>query len=221
MPDAPKVDKRLEALLRASTESVRNEEDDMLFKKLFPPMLDPSALASEGHIRAVLSFKGKVFFPRIAYDMIFEKEDLDGFDTLARYFEWTRATQPRSKGLVFELRPFLVPYRRLPQFSREISYQVERLHVSAETKNVIYDEYSFLREHSGLFSRSKKFMYYFRQIGIATLDNTRRVYDRKHAIFESARGVRWIAGVLMTAAGIFGANPALAYGGLVLVGLDP
>jgi hypothetical protein len=193
--------------------------------KLLPSILDASVFTSLSHCEVLLEARKKFFISEALYTILYKEYDREKvFNTLSRFVWQPLKYLPLEK---INLQPYLIPYKFKKEYTEEIypHYQESRLPV--EVKQIILDEYSFLKEHSSIFMSTKRFSKYLHQWGVIFMDATNKFYDGKHSFFKKMRGVRWIMGFLLQAAGIarFAEDPRigtiLQASGAVLILLDP
>src|SRR5213594_1210359 len=110
---------------------------DELARKLFPPMVDPSALLSRRHVESIGRFQGKVFLPRTIYEVIFEEEDFGRLARTARNFSRGRPSALPTMKQLFRLRSRLLPYRTSPRFSDEIAESLQLLRLPDDAKSIL------------------------------------------------------------------------------------
>jgi len=193
--------------------------------ELSPTILDASVFCSYSHCELLLQTRTKFFISASLYNLLYEEYDKARvFNTLGQ-FVWRRLSYLPSEKL--ELRPYLEPYEFKRQYVNEIYRHYETSKLPLEVKQIILDQYSFLKEHSSMLLYTRRTAKHLHGWGITLLDATNKCYDRKRSFFWSIRGVRWILGTLLASGGIaqLSGNPLVdtiaAVGGIVLVLFDP
>lgn len=193
--------------------------------KLSPSILDASVFTSLSHCDVLREAQEKFFVSKALYTILYEEYDREKvFNTLS-HFVWRPLKYLPSEKI--NLQVYLTPYEFKKEYTEEIYpyYQESRLPV--EVKQIILDEYSFLKEHSSIFMSTKRLSKYLHQWGVIFIDATNKFYDEKHSFFDKVRGVRWIMGFLLGATGIvrFAQEPMigtmLQASGAALILLDP
>lgn len=193
--------------------------------ELSPSILDVSVFTSWSHCDVLLQAHTKFSVSATLYTVLYEEYDRRRvFDTLG-YFVWRPLSYLPLEKL--DLRPYLEPYRFKGEYIEEIYPHYKKSLLPMEVKQIILDEYSFLREHSSTLMYTRRFARHLHKWGVVLLDATNKVYDRKKSFFKEIRGVRWTLGMLLASTGIakISQEPTmgtiLAASGTVLVLFDP
>jgi hypothetical protein len=169
-------------------------------------MMDPSVLTSEAYVDALRQLypERRIFVPATLIKAIGNNV----VDEVLRYFIWPTTRYYRltpsylEKILELQRREYFLRYEYEEEYVREIIGLLERLvlprYVERYVKDILLEEYSFLKRYSALLLRFKRTIHYFKELGISTLDVTNKVKDQKENIFRIARGLRWIVAVLLS-----------------------
>jgi len=188
----------------------------------FPSILDASVFTSFPHCDVLLRAGEKFFVSATLYTMLYEKYDRETIYNTLRYFVGHPLEDLPWEKL--ELQPYLKPYRFKEKYVEEIYPYYKKSLLPSEVKDIILDEYSFLKEHSSILMATKRFARHLHRWGIVLVDATNKRYDRKHRLFKKIRGARWLAAVLLSAAARAAhplLSPILATIGTVLIVFDP
>ncbi len=166
--------------------------------KLQNIMVDPSVLTSNEHVYAlpILSRERRMFVPATLVAAI--KDNV--VDKVLSYFAW-----PTIYYRIFKLSPeYLEIIMRLERYHykredvEEIIYPLEKLALPRYVRDILLEEYSFLKRDSALLLRFRRTIQYFKKLGVSTLDVTNKLKDHKENIFRRVRGLRWIVAILLS-----------------------
>jgi hypothetical protein len=169
-------------------------------------MMDPSVLTSEFYVDALRQLypERRISVPATLIKAI----DNNVVDEVLRYFIWPTTRYYRltpsylEKILELKRREYFQIYEYKKEYVREIIGLLERLvlprYVERYVKDILLEEYSFLKENSALLLRFKRTIHYFKSLEVSTLDVTNKIKDQKENIFRRVRGLRWIVAVLLS-----------------------
>jgi hypothetical protein len=195
----------------------------VLEKKLSALIIDPSVITSDSHIHKLLNIEQRLFIPATLYWMVKEQK----VNEVLRYFVWWD-WQAKIAREYFKLIEKAEIYKYKEGNVKEIVSQIERVNLPVYVKQILLEEYSFLKENSALLLRFRRTIQYFRKIGISTLDVTNKIRDEKERIFERIRGPRWIVALSLDFSALIKYaeqdplwGTILAISGIVLTIFDP
>jgi len=187
-------------------------------------ILDASIFTSYHHCDKILRMREKFFVSETLYDILFEDKYKHNKEYVVKYFG------PRGvRGLPnikYDLKSMLVKYTYKKEYVEDIMTNIKEFKVPEEVKNIILDQYSFLKEHSISLMSTRKFAKLLYKLGIPIVDALNKGVDWKRKKLEPIRGLRWIIGLLI-AFGTAVASPATAlatsasYGGIGVALFDP
>jgi hypothetical protein len=204
------------------TES-HGESMSVLEKKLSVAIIDPSVVTSSSHIRKLHNAEQRLFIPAALVKTIKEQK----VDEILRYFVWWD-WQAKLSPEFFELMEKAETYKYKEENVRDIFPELEKIDLPDYVKQILLDEYSFLKENSALLLRFRRTIQHFRNSGISTLDVMNKIKDEKERVFERIRGPRWIIAILLDSGALveyLKQDPLwgtiLAVSGIVLTVFDP
>jgi hypothetical protein len=118
--------------------------------KLLPSILDASVFSSVDHCDKLLQARENFFVSDTLYTMLYREYDkIKVFDTL-RYFVFPPPGYLPLEKL--DLQSYLEPYKFKEEYVKEIYPYYEKSLLPSEVKQIILDEYSFLKEYSSVVS---------------------------------------------------------------------
>jgi hypothetical protein len=167
----------------------------LLEKKLSTLIIDPSVVTSNIHVRNLLelSDEKKLFVPATLYEVIEEEKKAED---ILRYFVWYPWKAKLSvESLKLIKRAEIYKYKE--ENIRDISPELDRLNVPFYVRQILLEEYSFLKENSALLLRFQKTLQYFRKIGISTLNLMNKLKDEKVRALYQIRGLQFIVAFLL------------------------
>jgi len=189
----------------------------------YPVMIDPAIVTSPPHVKALLRarFKDPLYVPASLYKMIIEyKKYPEKVNFILSHFTWTKWEKVCEDFFRLEVRP----YEARSEFRKEILSSIEGVPWPSEVKEILIEEYSFLREHSSLLLRLRKTVNLLKKIGLPILDAGNRFYDAKRTLFERFRGIRWLLLTMISLGGL-SSDPSVHYvlwlGNFLVVLTDP
>jgi hypothetical protein len=195
----------------------------LLEKKLSTLIIDPSVVTSDIHVRNLLelSDEKKLFVPATLYEVIEEEKKAED---ILRYFVWYPwKAKLSAESLKLIKRAEIYKYKE--ENIRDISPELDRLNVPFYVRQILLEEYSFLKENSTLLLRFQKTLQYFRNMGILTLNLMNKLRDEKEQVFNQIRGPRWVAAILLECSAFFEQDPFLRIireiSGFIFVIFDP
>jgi len=186
-------------------------------------MLDPTVFTSREHVDVVIDSNRIFYLPSAFYDVIFRR--WERFGAVMNDFFWPSGAalveSPLPKSYLERLNRRLKAYDLNRNIISGFEGAFGRLDVTPETKKILLEELSFLKEHSRLLLASRRTFTYLRGAGVTVVDLARgvnrslyRVQQEKEAIFEKTKGTRWLVGILVqfpALAEYLKNDPALAY----------
>jgi hypothetical protein len=167
----------------------------LLEKKLSTLIIDPSVVTSDIHVRNLLelSDEKKLFVPATLYEVIEEEKKAED---ILRYFVWCPwKAKLSAESLKLIKRAEIYKYKE--ENIRDISPELDRLNVPFYVRQILLEEYSFLKENSALLLRFQKTLQYFRKIGISTLNLLNKLIDEKKRALYHIRGLKVIIALLL------------------------
>jgi hypothetical protein len=192
--------------------------------KLQTIMVDPSVLTSKEHVYELpqLSRERRIFVPATLVAAI--RDNVVG--EVLRYFAWPRVYYhiPKPSPECLEIIMGLERYQYERENVEEIIHPLERLALPRNVKEILLEEYSFLKRHSALLLRFRRTIQHFKNLGVSTLDVTNKLKDHKENIFWRVRGLRWIVAILLSGAGYLAQEPLwgiIGVSGSILAVFDP
>jgi len=197
--------------------------------KLQTFMVDPSVLTSKEHVYELpqLSHERRIFVPATLVAAIRDNV----VDEVLRYFAWPRVYYhiPKPSPECLEIIMGLARYQYERENVEEIIYPLERLALPRNVKDILLEEYSFLKRHSALLLRFRRTIQHFKNLGVSTIDVTNKLKDHKENIFGGVgfgrvKGLRWIVAFLLNAAGCLAQEPLWSIIGIsnfILAVFDP
>lgn len=187
--------------------------------ELLPTILDASVLLSRSRCETLIQAREKFHVSATLYNLLYEEYDMRKvFDTLCHFAQHRLKYLPHEK---FDVQPLLEPYKFKKEYVEEIYPYYEKSSLPLEVKEIILDEYSFLKEHSSVLMATKRFAGHLYKWGIIILDASNQFYIWKHSKFEKIRGPKWILGVLLAITGMATEGDKLTGGGVIVALLDP
>jgi hypothetical protein len=193
----------------------------LLEKKLSTLIIDPSVITSDIHVLKLLSIEKKLFIPATLFEVIKEREK--AYDIL-RYFVWS-PWQVKLSAESLKLIERAETYKYKEENIQDVYPKLDRLTIPPYVKQILLEEYSFLKENSALLLRFQKTLQYFRNIGISTLNLMNKLKDEKERVFYQIRGPRWIVTILLDFSALFVQDPLLktifTVSDIILATFDP
>ena len=169
--------------------------------KIHPIMIDASVFTSEKHCQALLGTKEQFQVSRTLYDLMLGEKRFESVSDPLLYtldrFSWKRLEYIPTE--IMNLRTRIEPYKYKEKYVKEIYPSYEKSILPWEVKDIILDEFSFLKEHSSILMSTKKFVRQLHRWGIVLIDASNKVFDQKKDLFERIRGVRWLMGLATSA----------------------
>ena len=145
-----------------NNESYKTQESEA---KLLPSILDASVFTSLSHCEVLLGAREKFFVSKALYTILYEEYDRQKvFNTLSR-FVWRPLKYLPSEKI--DLHVYLTPYEFKKEYTEEIYPYYQKSRLPVEVKQIILDEYSFLKEHSSIFMSTKRLSKYLHQWGLS------------------------------------------------------
>lgn len=193
--------------------------------ELGPSILDASVFSSRSHCETLINAREEFFLSDTLYRLLYRQYDREKvFNTLKQFMFRPWGYLPDEK---FEMQPYLTPYKSKMGYVEEVYPYYEKSLLPQEVKDIILDEYSFLKEHSSVLMSTRRLAQHLHRWGIILLDASNKSYDWKHSHLAKVRGPKWIVGILLVSAGavslpavpVIGA--IIAGGGVTLALFDP
>jgi len=196
-----------------------------------PVILDASIFTSIEHCEAILVTRKTFHVSQTLYRMLYQEDLFETITFMNRYFSYFPRKPfeyyPRVLAeRLMAMKDILKPYRYKEHIVKELLPYLEKIRQPKPklVRDIVLDEYSFLREHSSVLMRTKRFANYLHKWGVIILDATNRIYRKKHELLAATRGVRWILGIILALKGnriIPLSQEYTMLGGLILLLLDP
>lgn len=176
--------------------------------KLRPSMVDPSIFTSDKHLTFLIkyhsteTFLSRIYIPYTFVRLVKEEGDNETLETL-RYFVFPM--QKYRVKLSKDWQKLKHEILKMPFYEAKTEYEQEILPILEEqfesyppfVKDILIEEYSFMREHSSLLLKGKQAIRYFQKILPVTIDATNRLVDKKQKLFHETRGLRWTIAFLL------------------------
>jgi len=192
-----------------------------------PVILDASVFTSIKHCEAILLTRKTFYVSQTLYRMLYE----DIFKTInfiKRHFTYFRKKPAKYDFQVLAeklmaMRDFLKPYRYKGSLIEDLSPHFKKVRQPL-VREIVLDEYSFLKERSSVLMRTRRFANYLHRLGVVTLDATNKIYWKKHELLATIRGLKWMVGIILVLKEskiIPLSQEYTMLGGLILLLLDP
>jgi len=195
-----------------------------------PMMLDASVLTDEEYCQAIIkSPKPKFYISSTLYEFLCEKYwRNEVYTILNRFRPWQERGMPLpAPKLLDEFRAKLKPYHYKNELIKDIYDSYRRSVLPEKVKQIILDEWSFLKEESSILMRTSYFRYILHRWGIVIIDASNKVFDLKLRFVYPYRGLKWLLGIAIAISSLsqIRNKPKLAIigavGGVALALLDP
>jgi len=201
-------------------------------------MLDASVFSSPEHCEEAFEayettgqkFRVSAALYKLVYDEVPPSVvvgTLGMFGTSKRFLKHLSDNRDSPFSYLMELKPTLEPYQSNPEYVKELIQYPGWQDLPPIAEKIVFDEYSFLREHSSIVMRTRALAKFLKKRGISVLEKPNDISDIKKLLFRRFRGARWLVGIVVALAAIpnIANNPALAsiigLGNYVLVVTDP
>jgi len=194
-----------------------------------PVIIDPSVLTKRWHAEATMApMRGQFYLSATLHSLLYKNHDPRSLYEVLNYF------RPRYRWIeplpIEKLLPEVIermkPYKFKEEFVSEIRERVNESHYPPLVREVILDEWSFLRENSSALMASWNFAKIMQDFGVAVLDATNRVLDAKTQIVQPYRGLKWFLAIALAGVAVKYRHrtnwvTVPAVGALVLAVFDP
>ncbi len=196
---------------------------------LEPAMLDAGVLTRRVLCEAVSASKRNEFYlSQALYDLMYKRSDQEDIYKVLNHFRspstWGKPL-PAEKfrdQFVHKLRPY--PYKK--EFVQDVYSAYLESPLPDTVKNIVLDEWSFLKDKSSIIMAAKHFAGYLYSWGVPLFDAANQFVDAKHALLNPVRGMKFFLGLAIAMSGYIVSNDPrvkkwITTGGVALALFDP
>jgi len=179
-------------------------------ERFLPLMVDPSVLLSADLLKRLKEARYELYLSRTLYKILKERNE-EEISNILRYFYWP--WQRRLIKIRFELMYQFIevtkpkPYEAILECRKEIEPYMEKVDLPHEVREILIEEFLFLREKSSLLLRFGRTLNYFKRAGISIINLANTLKDKKEKIFERIKGLKWLVVVLLVATDLPSQDP--------------